>query len=59
VSEKDDNNNALGRLADAIVAHTEGNLFWIGEILLDALERETGYSRAKSVPACQIKLNPS
>jgi hypothetical protein len=33
----------LGRLWAAIVENTKGDLFWIGEILLAELEKETGY----------------
>lgn len=36
--------DALGRLWRAIVDNTRGDLFWIGEVLLDELRRETGYS---------------
>lgn len=35
--------NALGRLWQAIVDNTRGDLFWIGEILLSELEKETGF----------------
>lgn len=35
--------NALGRLRQAIVDNTKGDLFWIGEILLNELEKETGF----------------
>jgi hypothetical protein len=36
--------NALGRLWQAIVDNTRGEgLFWIGEILLSELEKETGF----------------
>lgn len=41
--ERDD--NALGRLWDAIAANTQGDLFWIGEILLAELEKETGFAK--------------
>jgi hypothetical protein len=37
------NRNALGRLRQAIIDNTQGDLFWIGEILLAELERETGF----------------
>jgi hypothetical protein len=33
----------LETLAQAIIDNTRGDLFWIGEILLAELERETGY----------------
>lgn len=33
----------LGALWRAIVLNTKGDLFWIGEILLAELEKETGY----------------
>ena len=33
----------LGRLWRAIVENTKGDMFWIGEILLAELEKETGY----------------
>lgn len=35
--------NALGRLRQAIIDNTRGDLFWIGEILLVELEKETGF----------------
>lgn len=34
----------LSALWQAIVDHTEGKLFWIGEILLAELQKETGYT---------------
>ena len=34
---------ALARLHKAIVDHTKGDMFWIGEILLSELEKETGF----------------
>jgi hypothetical protein len=42
-TEKIVRDNALGKLARAIVDNTKGDLFWIGELLLSTLERETGY----------------
>ena len=39
----------LRALWDAIVEHTKGDMFWIGEILLSELTKETGYS--KPLPA--------
>jgi hypothetical protein len=42
----EDNANALGRLWDAVVKNTQGDLFWVGEILLAEFEKETGYSKA-------------
>lgn len=33
----------LGRLRQAIIDNTKGDLFWIGEILLNELEKETGF----------------
>lgn len=44
----DDNRNALGHLAQAIVDNTKGDLFWIGEFLLVELEKETGYKYTPS-----------
>jgi len=38
-----DRENELGLLWKAIVDNTNGDLFWIGEILLNELEKETGY----------------
>lgn len=38
-----DKRDALGRLRAAIIEHTQGDLFWIGEILLFELEKETGF----------------
>ena len=35
---------ALSRLRKAIIDNTKGDLFWIGEILLAELEKETGFS---------------
>lgn len=35
--------NGLGRLRQAIIDNTRGDLFWIGEILLAELEKETGF----------------
>lgn len=34
---------ALSRLRKAIIDNTKGDLFWIGEILLAELEKETGF----------------
>lgn len=34
---------ALSRLRRAIIDNTQGDLFWIGEILLAELEKETGF----------------
>lgn len=33
----------LQKLCQTIVDHTSGDGFWIGEILLDTIKRETGY----------------
>lgn len=33
----------LATLRQAIIDNTTGDLFWIGEILLSELEKETGY----------------
>jgi hypothetical protein len=33
----------LSDLRQAIIDNTKGNLFWIGEILLSELEKETGF----------------
>lgn len=33
----------LSDLSQAIVDRTKGDMFWIGEILLSELEKETGY----------------
>lgn len=35
--------NALTKLRQAIIDNTQGDLFWIGEILLAELEKETGF----------------
>lgn len=42
----------LQALRQAIIDHTYGDGFWIGEILLNELEKETGYNGAvgSSVP---------
>lgn len=34
---------SLSRLWQAIVDNTKGDLFWLGEILLNELEKETGF----------------
>lgn len=34
----------LTALREAIILHTRGDLFWIGEILLNELEKETGFN---------------
>lgn len=34
----------LARLRQAIIDNTKGDLFWIGEILLAELAKETGFS---------------
>lgn len=33
----------LGALRQAIIDNTKGDLFWIGEILLSELQKETGF----------------
>lgn len=35
--------SALPKLRQAIIDNTKGDLFWIGEILLSELEKETGF----------------
>ena len=35
--------NELERLRQAIIDNTKGDLFWIGEILLNELQKETGW----------------
>lgn len=40
--------NDLASLRQAIIDHTHGDLFWIGEILLSELEKETGFTGAVS-----------
>jgi hypothetical protein len=39
-----DSASSLSTLRQAIIDHTRGDLFWIGEILLGELEKETGFS---------------
>ena len=39
----------LQKLCQAIVDHTHGDGFWIGEILLDTIKRETGYKYEPAV----------
>lgn len=39
----------LQKLCQAIVDHTGGDGFWIGEILLDTIKRETGYKYEPAV----------
>lgn len=36
--------DALGKLRRAIIDNTRGDLFWIGEILLAELAKETGFN---------------
>jgi len=49
---KERDTDALGRLWNAIVEKTKGDdLFWIGEILLAELEKETGFNPRKIKPA--------
>lgn len=38
----------LSDLRQAIIDHTKGDLFWIGEILLNELEKETGFGSSRS-----------
>jgi hypothetical protein len=40
----------LEKLAQAIIDNTSGDLFWIGEILLAELEKETGYRPSRMKP---------
>lgn len=40
---------ALSVLRQAIIDNTHGDGFWIGEILLDVLEKETGFKGATAV----------
>lgn len=41
----------LSRLRQAIIDNTQGDLFWIGEILLAELEKETGFGRLENALA--------
>lgn len=45
---------SLSRLRRAIIDNTKGDLFWIGEILLAELEKETGF---KDEPR-SVRTNP-
>ncbi len=42
------NHSALSTLRQAIIDNTKGDLFWIGEILLSELEKETGFNGASA-----------
>lgn len=42
-TEQEGHQSALPRLRNAIIENTKGDLFWIGEILLAELEKETGF----------------
>jgi hypothetical protein len=39
----------LSSLRQAIIDNTHGDLFWIGEILLDELQKETGFDGSQMV----------
>jgi hypothetical protein len=45
-------NDQLSKLWNAIVENTEGDGFWIGEILLNEITKETGYS-PMALPSAQ------
>lgn len=45
------NETALSVLRQAIIDNTHGDMFWIREILLAELEKETGFPRAGDVAA--------
>jgi hypothetical protein len=42
--------DGLERLARAIADNTQGDLFWVGDILLAVLEEETGYRFTRIKP---------
>lgn len=48
--------NQLQKLWDSIVENTKGDGFWIGEILLSALEQETGFNGS---PKCYCAVLPN
>ena len=52
------NETALSVLRQAIIDNTHGDLFWIGEILLSELQKETGFPPAESAqPALSVSSN--
>jgi len=54
-----DRENRLGRLWQAIIDHTKGeDMFWLGEILLDELKKETGYSPAPDDARAGVDADP-
>jgi hypothetical protein len=48
--------NELGALRQAIIDHTQGDMFWIGEILLVELEKETGFGGRRTA---DVSAKPS
>lgn len=48
-----DKYHALSRLRQAIIDNTKGDLFWIGEILLVELQKETGFTGKERDAYCQ------
>lgn len=44
------NDKGLSVLRQAIIDNTHGDLFWIGEILLNELEKETGFGAPAILP---------
>jgi hypothetical protein len=47
--DREPNWRGLPGLWQAIVDHTQGELFWIGEFLLSELEKETGFRGTPSI----------
>lgn len=45
-----DNPDQLGQLCQAIVKHTQDELYWLGEVLLSEIEKETGYNGRVTAP---------
>lgn len=44
VCEESQRPASLATLRQAIIDNTTGDMFWVGEILLSVLERETGFN---------------
>lgn len=43
-------NTQLSRLWQAVKENTTGDAFWLGEILLTTIERETGFDGSSQLP---------
>jgi hypothetical protein len=49
MAEATEKNTQLSRLWQAVIDNTTGDGFWLGEILLTTIERETGFNGSKQV----------